>query len=297
MQDPITNPRSLIGQASILSKALPFMQRYSGKSITIKYGGAVMGEKKLSSSFAKDIVLLKQVGINPLVIHGGGPKIEGMLDKLKVQTNFIDGLRVTNKETMNIVEMVLSGSINKEIVMEINREGGKAIGLSGKDGLLAETQKIKFSNLSSKQKKIDLGFVGEPKKINDDLLIWLINSHFIPIISPIGFDKSYDTFNINADTMSGSIASSILSERLILLTDVEGVLDKKGNLLREISIKDAKKLIKNETIIGGMIPKVQTCIDAVNKGVKAAVILNGKLPHAILLEIFTESGVGTLITE
>ena len=297
MQDPITNPRSLIGQASILSKALPFMQRYSGKSITIKYGGAVMGEKKLSSSFAKDIVLLKQVGINPLVIHGGGPKIEGMLDKLKVQTNFIDGLRVTNKETMNIVEMVLSGSINKEIVMEINREGGKAIGLSGKDGLLVETQKIKSSNLSSKQKKTDLGFVGEPKKINDDLLVWLIKSHFIPIISPIGFDKSYDTFNINADTMSGSIASSILSERLILLTDVEGVLDKKGNLLREISIKDAKKLIKNETIMGGMIPKVQTCIDAVNKGVKAAVILNGKLPHAILLEIFTESGVGTLITE
>ena len=258
---------------------------------------AVMGEKKLSSSFAKDIVLLKQVGINPLVIHGGGPKIKGMLDKLKVKTNFIDGLRVTDKETMKIVEMVLSGSINKEIVMEINREGGKAIGLSGKDGLLVETQKIKSSNLSSKQKKINLGFVGQPKKINDNLLNWLIKSHFIPIISPIGFNENYDTYNINADTMSGSIASSILSERLILLTDVEGVLDKKGNLLREVSIKDVKKLIKNGTIMGGMIPKVQTCIDAVNNGVKAAVILNGKLPHAILLEIFTESGVGTLITK
>ena len=245
----------------------------------------------------KDIVLLKQVGINPLVIHGGGPKIKGMLDKLKVQTNFIDGLRVTDQETMNIVEMVLSGSINKEIVMEINREGGKAIGLSGKDGLLVETQKIKTSNLSSKQKKIDLGFVGQPKKINDDLLNWLIKSHFIPIISPIGFNKNYDTFNINADTMSGSIASSISSERLILLTDVDGVLDKRGNLLKDISIKDVQKLIKNGTIMEGMIPKVQTCIDAVNNGVKAAVILNGNLPHAILLEIFTESGVGTLITK
>ncbi|MFL2660731.1 MAG: acetylglutamate kinase [Alphaproteobacteria bacterium] len=297
MHNTKINPKNLIDKASILSKALPFMQRYSEKSITIKYGGAVMGEKKLSSSFAKDIVLLKQVGINPLVIHGGGPKIKGMLDKLKVKTNFIDGLRVTDKETMKIVEMVLSGSINKEIVMEINREGGKAIGLSGKDGLLVETQKIKSSNLSSKQKKINLGFVGQPKKINDNLLNWLIKSHFIPIISPIGFNENYDTYNINADTMSGSIASSILSERLILLTDVEGVLDKKGNLLREVSIKDVKKLIKNGTIMGGMIPKVQTCIDAVNNGVKAAVILNGKLPHAILLEIFTESGVGTLITK
>lgn len=297
MQASKINPKNLIDQASILSKALPFMQRYSGKSITIKYGGAVMGEKKLSSSFAKDIVLLKQVGINPLVIHGGGPKIKGMLDKLNVQTNFIDGLRVTDQETMNIVEMVLSGSINKEIVMEINREGGKAIGLSGKDGLLVETQKIKTSNLSSKQKKTDLGFVGQPKKINDDLLNWLIKSHFIPIISPIGFNKNYDTFNINADTMSGSIASSISSERLILLTDVDGVLDKRGNLLKDISIKDVQKLIKNGTIMEGMIPKVQTCIDAVNNGVKAAVILNGNLPHAILLEIFTESGVGTLITK
>ena len=297
MQNSIINPKNLIDQASILSKALPFMQRYSGKSITIKYGGAVMGEKKLSSSFAKDIVLLKQVGINPLVIHGGGPKIKGMLDKLKVQTNFIDGLRVTNKETIKIVEMVLSGSINKEIVMEINREGGKAIGLSGKDGLLVETQKLKGPNLSSSQRKTDLGFVGQPKKINDDLLGWLIKSHFIPIISPIGFDANFDTFNINADTMSGSIASSILSERLILLTDVDGVLDKKGNLLREVSIKGLKKLVKDGTIMGGMIPKVKTCIDAVSNGVKAAVILNGKLPHAILLEIFTESGAGTLITK
>ncbi len=291
------NTKHLIDQASILSKALPFMQRYSGKNITIKFGGALMGNKNLCSSFAKDTVLLKQVGINPVVVHGGGPKIKKMLDKLNVKSKFIDGLRITDKETMNIVEMVLSGSINKEIVMEINKEGGRAIGLSGKDALLAETQKIKIKKATQTQKVNDLGFVGEPKKINEDLLNWFLKSHFIPIISPIGFDRNHDTFNINADTMSGHVASSISSERLILLTDVDGVLDKKGNLLTEISINDIKRLIKNGTIQGGMIPKVQTCINAVKKGVKAAVILNGNLPHAILLEIFTESGVGTLITK
>ena len=287
--------KNLIDQASILAKALPFMQRYSGKNITIKFGGAVMGDLNLSTSFAKDIVLLKQVGINPVVVHGGGPKIKKMLDKLNVKSNFINGLRVTDKETMNIVEMVLSGSINKEIVMEINKEGGRAIGLSGKDALLAETKKIKINK--SVNKVNDLGFVGEPKKINEDLLIWFLKSHFIPVISPIGFDKNHDTFNINADTMSGHVASSISSERLILLTDVDGVLDKKGNLLTEISLNQIRKLIKNGTVSGGMIPKIETCINAVTNGVKAAVILNGNLPHAILLEIFTESGVGTLITK
>ena len=292
------NTKHVIDQASILSKALPFMQRYSGKNITIKFGGAVMGDKNLSTSFAKDIVLLKQVGINPVVVHGGGPKIKKMLDKLNVKTNFINGLRVTNKETMDVVEMVLSGSINKEIVMEINKEGGRAIGLSGKDALLAETKKIRIKGKSQlKHKSKDLGFVGEPTKINEDLLNWFLKSHFIPVISPIGFNNNNDTFNINADTMSGCVASSISSERLILLTDVDGVLDKKGKLLTEISLNQIKKLIKNGTISEGMIPKVKTCIDAVKKGVKAAVILNGKLPHAILLEMFTESGVGTLITK
>ena len=209
-----------------------------------------------------------------------------MLSKLKLESNFVNGLRVTDKETMEIVEMVLSGSINKEIVMEINKEGGSAIGVSGKDALLTEIKKINK----------DLGFVGQPKKINEELLHWFLKSHFIPVISPIGYDKNYDTYNINADTMSGSVASSISSERLILLTDVEGVLDKKGNLLTEISLSEVKKLIKNGTISRGMIPKVATCVDAVTNGVEAAVILNGKLPHAILLEIFTERGVGTLIT-
>jgi len=295
MKTSKVNTKELINQASILSKALPFMQKYSGKNITIKYGGAVMGEKKLSCSFAKDIVLLKQVGINPIVVHGGGPKIKNMMNKVGVKSDFIDGLRVTNKETMDIVEMVLSGSINKEIVMEINKEGGSAIGLSGKDALLAETKKIKIPR--SRKKTLDIGYVGKPTKINSEILDWFLRSNFIPVISPIGFDQNYNSFNINADTMSGSVASSILSERLILLTDVDGVIDKEGNLLTEISLTDVKKLIKNGTISGGMIPKVETCIDAVKKGVKAAVILNGKLPHAILLEIFTEHGVGTLISK
>ena len=284
-------------QTSILSQALPFMQRYAGKNITIKYGGSAMGEDKLSSSFARDIVLLKQVGINPIVIHGGGPRIKKMLDRLKVKSSFVDGLRVTDKETMDIVEMVLSGSINKEIVMEINKEGGMAIGLSGKDALLAKTKKFKKKKATSEVEKIlDLGFVGLPSKINTDFLKWCIKTDFIPVISPIGYGEKFETYNINADTMSGAISASILSERLILLTDVKGVLDKKGNLLTQIKVSEVEKLISNGTISGGMIPKVETCVEAVKNGVKAAVILDGRLEHSILLEIFTEHGVGTLIT-
>ena len=284
-------------QASILSQALPFMQRYNGKNITVKFGGAAMGEDKLSSSFAKDIVLLKQVGINPVVIHGGGPRIKKMLERLKVKSSFVDGLRVTDQETMEVVEMVLSGSINKEIVMEINKEGGRAIGLSGKDALLVQTKKYKKKVASGEiEKHLDLGFVGKPTKVNNKYLEQIINSDLIPVISPIGYGVNYETYNINADIMAGSISSSLLSERLILLTDVKGVLDKKGNLLTQISINEVNKLIKNGTISGGMIPKVETCVEAVKNGVKAAVILNGKLTHSILLEMFTEHGVGTLIT-
>ena len=284
-------------QTSILSQALPFMQRYAGKNITIKYGGSAMGEDKLSSSFARNIVLLKQVGINPIVIHGGGPRIRKMLDRLKVKSSFVDGLRVTDKETMDIVEMVLSGSINKEIVMEINKEGGMAIGLSGKDALLAKTKKFKKKSAAGEVEKIlDLGFVGLPSKINTDFLKWCIQTDFIPVISPIGYGEKFETYNINADTMSGAISASILSERLILLTDVKGVLDKNGNLLTQIKVSEVNKLISNGTISGGMIPKVQTCVEAVKNGVKAAVILDGRLEHSILLEIFTEHGVGTLIT-
>ena len=292
-----TNIKDWFEQASILSKALPYMQKYNGKNITVKFGGAAMGEKELSSSFAKNIVLLKQVGINPVVVHGGGPRIKKMLDRLNVKSSFIDGLRITNKETMSVVEMVLSGSINKELVMEINKEGGRAIGLSGKDALLVETKKIVSKvKKSDAKKETDLGFVGVPNKVNSEFLNWCLESDFIPVISPIGYGQNFETFNINADTMSGSISSSILSERLIMLTDVDGVLDKKGNLLSHITIKEAKKLIKNGTISDGMIPKVETCIEAVKNGVRAAVILNGKLPNSILLEMFTERGVGTLIT-
>lgn len=291
-----TNDNEWLKQASILSKALPFMQRYAGKNITIKFGGAAMGENILSSSFAKDIVLLKQVGINPIVVHGGGPRIQNMLERLKLKSSFVDGLRVTDKETMNIVEMVLSGSINKEIVMEINKEGGRAIGLSGKDALLAKTKKLKKKKCGEVKKILDLGFVGLPNKINKDLLKWFIQSDFIPVISPIGYGENFETYNINADTMAGTVASSVLSERLILLTDVKGVIDKKGNLLTQINLNEVAKLVKNGTISGGMIPKVETCVEAVKNGVKAAVILNGKLSHSILLEIFTEHGVGTLIT-
>ena len=287
----------LLNQTSILSQALPFMQKYTGKNVTIKFGGSAMGKDKLSSCFAKDIVLLKQVGINPIVVHGGGPRIGKMLDRLKVKSSFIDGLRVTDKETMDIVEMVLSGSINKEIVMEINKEGGRAIGLSGKDALLAETKKFKKKKSSGEVEKfLDLGFVGLPNKINTDFLKWCIQSDFIPVISPIGYGKNYETFNINADTMAGAVSASVLSERLILLTDVKGVLDKKGNLITQIKLNEVQNLIKNGTISGGMIPKIETCVEAVKNGVKAAVILDGKLEHSILLEIFTEHGVGTLIT-
>ena len=287
----------LLNQTSILSQALPFMQKYTGKNVTIKFGGSAMGKDKLSSCFAKDIVLLKQVGINPIVVHGGGPRIGKMLDRLKVKSSFIDGLRVTDKETMDIVEMVLSGSINKEIVMEINKEGGRAIGLSGKDALLAETKKFKKKKSSGEVEKfLDLGFVGLPNKINTDFLKWCIQSDFITVISPIGYGKNYETFNINADTMAGAVSASVLSERLILLTDVKGVLDKKGNLITQIKLNEVQSLIKNGTISGGMIPKIETCVEAVKNGVKAAVILDGKLEHSILLEIFTEHGVGTLIT-
>lgn len=290
-----TRESEWIEQASILSKALPFMQKYSDKNITIKFGGSAMGKNDLSIGFAKDITLLKQVGINPVIIHGGGPRIENMLDQLNLKSKFIDGLRVTDKNTMKIIEMVLSGSINKEIVMEINKEGGQAIGISGKDALLVKATKV-IKKISKKSNE-HLGFVGEPNKINKSFLLWCLESNFIPVISPIGVGKDYQTFNINADTLAGSIAAEINSERLIMLTDVKGVMDKKNNILTHLSIKDVKTLISNGTISGGMIPKVETCVKAVQNGVKAAVILDGSFPHAILLEIFTEHGAGTLITK
>ncbi len=290
-----TNEKEWIKQASILSKALPYMQKYTGKNITIKLGGSIMGDPELSMNFAKDITLLKQVGINPIIVHGGGPRIKSALDKYDFKSEFIDGLRVTNEDSMKIIEMVLSGSVNKEIVMEINKQGGKAIGISGKDATLVEAEKIGEAKKGNASKN-HLGLVGEPKKINFEFLNWCLESNFIPVIAPIGFDKSFSSLNINADTLAGKVASTVKSERLVLLTDVKGVMDKNGNILTHLSTKDVKKLISKDIITGGMIPKVNTCLKAINDGVKAAVILDGTFSHAMLLEIFTEHGAGTLIT-
>ncbi len=290
-----TDEKEWIKQATILSKALPYMQKYSSKNITVKLGGSAMGHPNLSMNFAKDITLLKQVGINPLIVHGGGPIIKSVLDKFNVKSEFVDGLRVTNEDSMEIIEMVLSGSINKEIVTEINKEGGKAIGISGKDAVLVEARKIKKA-FDKKGVSNNLGLVGEPIKINSEFLFWCLKSNFIPVIAPIGFDKDFTSLNINADTLAGKVASAVKSERLIMLTDVKGVMDKNGNILTHLSTRDTKKLITSGTINGGMIPKVNTCLEAIKNGVKAAVILDGTFPHALLLEIFTEHGAGTLIT-
>ena len=291
------NSQDSVSTARTLAQALPYIQRYDGSTIVIKLGGHAMTNDTAMANFAQDVVLMKQCNVNPIIVHGGGPAINTFLKKVNIKSNFINGKRVTDKESMPIIEMVLSGSVNKNIVSAINNQGGKAIGLSGKDALLAKTKKFKKKKATGEVEKIlDLGFVGLPSKINTDLLKWCIQTDFIPVISPIGYGEKFETYNINADTMSGAISASILSERLILLTDVKGVLDKKGNLLTQIKISEVEKLISNGTISEGMIPKVETCVEAVKNGVKAAVILDGRLEHSILLEIFTEHGVGTLIT-
>ncbi|MAU41051.1 MAG: acetylglutamate kinase [Kordiimonas sp.] len=285
-------------QARTLSQALPYMRRYNGKTFVIKYGGHAMGDDKLAESFAHDIVLLKQVGINPIVVHGGGPQIGKMLERLQIQSNFVDGLRVTDKATVEVAEMVLSGSINKSIVANINRVGGNAVGLSGKDSslvLAAPVQRAKKDPDSNIEKVIDLGYVGTPKKVNPHLLEVFEKSDVIPVIAPIGQGENGESYNINADTMAGAIAAAVGAERLLLLTDVAGVLDTDGNLITEMNEQDAQALIDDGTIHGGMIPKIETCLEAVDKGVGASVIIDGRVEHAVLLEIFTEHGAGTLI--
>ena len=285
-------------QAQILSDALPYMREYAGETFVIKYGGHAMGDDDLAIKFARDIVLLRQVGINPIVVHGGGPQIGKMLERLKIQSEFVDGLRVTDQATVEIVEMVLSGSINKQIVTAINNAGGKAIGLSGKDGELIRAQKVRRTKRdpdSNIEKILDLGFVGEPERINPDILEALEESDIIPVIAPIGVGAHGETYNINADTAAGAIAAAVAARRLLMLTDVVGVLDKDKNLIPDLSLEQAERLIKDGTISGGMIPKVETCVSAVKHGVEAAVILDGRVPHALLLEIFTSHGAGTLI--
>ncbi len=286
-------------QAQILSQALPFMRRYAGQTIVVKYGGHAMGDNNLAQLFANDIVLLKQVGIHPIVVHGGGPQIGQTLERMKIKSSFIDGLRVTDAETVDVVEMVLAGAINKQVSAAINEAGGLAIGLSGKDGNLIRASKIQRTKRdpdSNIEKVLDLGFVGEPDQINVHVLEVFKKSDMIPVIAPIGLGPKGETFNINADTAAGAIAGAIGSKRLLLLTDVAGILDANDTLIEKINSKETYKLIDDGVISGGMIPKATTCLQAVEKGVDAAVILDGRVAHAILLELFTDHGVGTLIS-
>ncbi len=285
-------------QARLLSEALPYMRRYTGETFVIKYGGHAMGDGELAELFARDIVLLRQVGINPVVVHGGGPQIGKMLERLKIQSEFIDGLRVTDKETVDVVEMVLAGSINKKIVSAINDAGGFAVGLSGKDGHLLRAEKVKRSKRdpqSNIEHILDLGLVGRPTKITPHVLDLFDESDITPVIAPIGTGPNGETLNVNADQVAGAIASALAASRLLMLTDVVGVLDSEGRLMPEITVNEAKAMIKDGTISGGMIPKVETCIQAVEGGVEGAVILDGRVKHAILLEIFTEHGAGTIV--
>ena len=287
-----------LAQAATLSEALPYMRRHSGQTLVIKYGGHAMGDDNLAQLFARNIVLLRQIGANPVVVHGGGPQIGNMLDRLKVKSEFIEGLRVTDKETVNIVEMVLSGSINKHIVSAINGAGGFAIGLSGKDGNLIIAEKLRRTKRdpdSNIERILDLGLVGEPTSITTHVLDNFEESDITPVIAPIGISRNGETLNVNADTAAGAIAAALNAKRLLMLTDVAGVLDDNGNLIKELKVSEAHKLIEGGTIHGGMIPKVETCLRAIEDGVDGAVIIDGRVPHALLLELFTEHGAGTLI--
>jgi len=290
------DPRLLT--ARTLSEALPYMRRFAGETFVVKYGGHAMGDS--GNDFARDIALLKQVGINPVVVHGGGPQIGQMLERLRIKSEFIDGLRVTDRETVEVVEMVLAGSINKQVVDSINRAGGTAIGLSGKDGRLirarrlARTRRDPDSNI---EKVLDLGFVGEPAAINADILHTLARSNLIPVVAPVGVGEDGQTYNINADTAAGAIAAAMKASKLVMLTDVAGLLDKRKTLISELTPARCRELLADGTIAGGMIPKVETCLEAVAGGVAAAHILDGRVPHVVLLEVFTEGGVGTKIHE
>ncbi len=270
-----------------LLEALPYIKRFAGSTFVVKYGGAAMEEEGLKKEFAKDMVLLKYVGINPVVVHGGGPKINKLLTDLKIPSNFVDGLRVTDEKTLEIAEMVLSGSVNKEIVKNINDMGGKAIGLSGKDGRLLLAKKVKGK---------DIGFVGEIVGVDVSIIKDISKHGYIPVIAPIADGIDGKSYNINADTAAGSIAKALSAEKLILLTDVKGVLDKEENLISSLKKSEIETLIKNKTVSGGMIPKVGCCIDAIEGGVEETHIIDGRIPHAILLEVFTDSGIGTQIT-
>ncbi len=285
--------------ARILSEALPFMQRYSGRTVVVKYGGHAMGDAELSRQFAADVVQLKLTGINPIVVHGGGPQIGRMLERLQIKSSFEDGLRVTDLATVEVVEMVLAGSINKGVVGDIQRAGGRAVGISGKDGNLCIARKVTRTRRdpdSNIERAIDLGFVGEPVSIDPQVLETILRSDAIPVVAPIGVSETGETYNINADTFAGAIAVAVKAKRLLLLTDVAGVLDRRAQLIAELSLGDIASLIAEGTISGGMIPKVESCAAVVAGGVEGVIILDGRVPHCVLLELFTPHGVGTRIS-
>ena len=289
---------SALDQARILSEALPHMQEYDEETIVIKYGGHAMGAEELAKAFARDIVLLEQTAINPVVVHGGGPQIATMLQRLGIKSEFSAGLRITDAATIEIVEMVLAGSINKQIVSYINEAGGKAVGLCGKDGNMVTARKISRTVAdpgSAIEKVVDLGFVGEPEKVDTMVLDQILGRELIPVLAPVATSASGDTYNVNGDTFAGAIAGALKAKRLLLLTDVAGVLDKSKQLIKELSVDDARRLIADGTISGGMIPKVETCMYALEAGVEGVVILDGKQEHAVLIELLTDAGSGTLI--
>ncbi len=284
--------------ADVLTEALPYIQRFEGKVMVVKYGGNAMTDPILESSFARDIVMLKTVGIHPVVVHGGGPQVDNLLKELGRSSDRIDGMRVTDKATMDVVEMVLGGSVNKSIVNLINKHGGRAIGLTGKDASLIRAKKLPMTKTDKQgnEQQIDLGFVGDVVSINRDVIDLMIASNFIPVIAPLGVDDEGNTYNINADVVAGKVAEFMLAEKLILLTNIKGVLDKEGNVATGLTPAKVDEMIADGTISGGMIPKISYALEAVKNGVKSAVIVDGRVPHATLLEVFTDKGVGTLIS-
>ena len=291
-------PHAFLRAAHTITEALPYMRRFAGETFVIKYGGHAMGSAELAQSFASDVVLLKQVGINPIVVHGGGPQIGRMLERLAIKSEFIDGLRVTDKAAVEIVEMVLSGTINKEIVTAINQAGGLGVGISGKDGHLIEAKKLERTVKdpdSNIERVLDLGFVGEPVKVNTRVLDEITESGMIPVVAPIGLDDKGNTYNINADTAAGALAAALNARKLMMLTDVSGVLDNDGTLISELNEAEAQKLIDKGIITGGMIPKLETCMNAFTRPSATAHILDGRIQHVLLLETFTDHGAGTML--
>ncbi len=293
------NRDAALNIANVLTEALPYIQRFTGKTIVVKFGGNAMVDPALHESFARDVVLMKLVGMNPVVVHGGGPQIGELLAKLNIHTEFVNGMRVTDSQTMDVVEMVLGGSVNKEIVASINRNGGKAIGVTGKDGQLIRARKLTVSRHSAElnaSEIIDIGHVGEVEQIDTEVLNVILGSNFIPVIAPIGADAAGCTYNINADLVAGKLAEVLRAEKLMLLTNVAGLLDKQGGVLTGLTTAEVDALIADGTISGGMLPKIGCALDAVKSGVASAHIIDGRVPHAVLLETFTNEGIGTLIT-